>query len=88
MWSSADTFWGKGFLATRSRNSKPRPQKDLKRTRQGPGYQLRISEQRKGEREREGERMKCECQPSFIKKICLKNNNEHTHTHIYLSISG
>lgn len=71
LWSSADTFWGKGFLATGSRNSKPRPQKDLKRTRQGPGNQLHVSEQRKGEREREGKRMKCECQPSFIKKIFL-----------------
>lgn len=63
-WSSADTFWGKGFLATGSRNSKPRPQKDLKRTRQGPGKQLRKSEQRKRKRGRENG----ECQGSFIKK--------------------
>lgn len=28
----ADTFWGKGFLTTVERNSKPRPQKDPKET--------------------------------------------------------
>ena len=27
-----DTFWGKGFLTTIERNSKPRPQKDPKET--------------------------------------------------------
>jgi len=84
MWSSADTFWGKGFLATGSRNSKPRPQKDLKRTRQGPGNQLRIylnRERREGKGGRENEKW---ISAFFHLDIFLINNNEHT----YLSWSN